>query len=135
MYDRVGGEAFFEDLTARFYAAVANEPLLRPLYPQDPVHFEAARRRLMLFLVQHWGGPSLYRAERGEANLQRRHARFAIGTAERDAWLRHMTEAVRAGRLRPLDETQMLSFFRATANHLVNCAESRPGRADEEDAR
>ena len=31
-----------------------------------------------------------------------------------------MRQAVRAGGLRPLDETQMLSFFEATANHLVN---------------
>jgi hemoglobin len=134
MYDRVGGDAFFEDLTTRFYAAVANEPLLRPLYPQDPANFEAARRRLMLFLVQHWGGPSRYRAQRGDGNLQRRHARFPIGTAERDAWLRHMTAAVRAGGLRPLDETQMLSFFRATANHLVNRTESQSGPEDQEDA-
>ena len=31
-----------------------------------------------------------------------------------------MGEAVRAGGLRPLDESQMLSFFQAQANHLVN---------------
>jgi hemoglobin len=120
MYERAGGQEFFESLTRRFYTAVDGDPTLRPLYPAEPDRFEAARRHLELFLVQHWGGPALYRAERGEARLVERHRRFAIGPAERDAWLHHMAEAVRAGDLRPLDESQMLSFFEAQANHLVN---------------
>jgi hemoglobin len=120
MYERAGGDDYFETLTARFYAAVATDPVLRPLYPEDAARFEAARRHLKLFLIQHWGGPPVYRSERGEARLGRRHRRFAIGPAQRDAWLHHMTQAVKASGLRPLDETQMLGFFQATANHLVN---------------
>ena len=120
MYDRAGGDAFFESLTTRFYAAVATDSVLRPLYPADSARFEAARQHLKLFLIQHWGGPPVYRSERGEARLERRHRRFQIGPAERDAWLRHMTEAVKAAGLRPLDESQMLSFFQATAYHLMN---------------
>ena len=122
MYERAGGEAFFDALTTHFYAAVATDPVLRPLYPEEPARFEAARQHLKLFLIQHWGGPPVYRAERGQAQLERRHRRFLIGPAERDAWLRHMRDAVKAGSLRPLDETQMLSFFEATAHHLVNQA-------------
>jgi hemoglobin len=120
LYERAGGEAFFERLTSRFYAAVAGDPILRSLYPDDPARFEAARQHLKLFLIQHWGGPSLYRSERGEARLGQRHRRFRIGTAERDAWLAHMRDAVRAGGLGPLDETQMMSFFTASANNLIN---------------
>ena len=120
MYDRVGGAEFFDALTRRFYGAVATDPVLRPLYPADDDKFEAARRHLELFLIQHWGGPEVYRSARGEARLRQRHRRFHIGEQERDAWLRHMTEAVKAGGLRPLDETQMLSFFAATAHDLVN---------------
>ena len=120
MYERAGGEAFFETLTRRFYAAVADDPVLRPLYPEEPDRLEAARRHLELFLIQHWGGPAVYRSERGDARLGQRHRRFAIGPVERDAWLRHMRAAVQAGGLRPLDEMQMLSFFEASANQLVN---------------
>ena len=120
MYERAGGEEFFETLTRRFYAAVADDPVLRPLYPDDRAGLEAARRHLELFLIQHWGGPDVYRSERGEARLGWRHRGFAIGAAERDAWLAHMRAAVREGGLRPLDEAQMLSFFQASANHLVN---------------
>ena len=120
LYERAGGDAFFESLTRRFYAAVAADPVLRRVYPTDPDRLEAARRHLELFLIQHWGGPPVYRSERGEARLVERHRRFAIGQAERDAWIRHMAEAVRAGSLRPLDEVQMMSFFERSADHLVN---------------
>ncbi len=120
LFERAGGAPFFETLTRRFYEKVADDPILRPLYPDDPARFEAAQQHLALFLIQHWGGPRSYQAERGDARLGARHRRFAIGAAERDAWLGHMGEAVRAGGLRPLDEMQMLTFFEASANQLVN---------------
>jgi hemoglobin len=120
LYERAGGEAFFASLTRRFYDAVAGDPTLLRLYPSDPDRLEKARQHLEWFLIQHWGGPAVYRSRRGEGRLEERHRRFAIGQEERDAWLHHMTEAVRAGSLRPLDEMQMLSFFQATADHLVN---------------
>lgn len=120
LYDRVGGRPFFEALTRRFYEGVATDPVLRPLYPEDPEGFEAARLHLELFLVQYWGGPSDYDEMRGHPMLRMRHAPFAIGPAERDAWLAHMTEAVRAAGLSPLDEIQMLSYFTTSSTHLIN---------------
>jgi hemoglobin len=120
MFDRAGGEEFFEALTLRFYDSVAADPVLRPLYPEDPRDFEASRQHLKLFLMQYWGGPSIYRSTRGAPQLRARHARFAIGPTERDAWVRHMTAAVKASGLKPLDESQMLSYLSAAASHLVN---------------
>lgn len=122
MFDRVGGVAFFDQLTRRFYTAVAEDPVLRPLYPEDDEGFEAARVHLMWFLVQFWGGPDTYRSERGDPRLRARHARFAIGQAERDAWVSHMTDAVRAAGLKPLDESQMLTYLAGAATQLVNRA-------------
>jgi hemoglobin len=120
MYDRVGGDPFFDDLTTRFYDAVEHDPVLRPLYPMDAEGFEASRRHLRDFLIQFWGGPDTYRTTRGEPRLRQRHVPFAIGTVERDAWVAHMTDAVRAAHLRPLDETQMLGYFAAAATALIN---------------
>src|SRR3990170_3438786 len=54
LYDAIGGSAF-RDLVHRFYAGVADDPVLRPLYPDDDL--TEARERLRLFLVQYWGGP------------------------------------------------------------------------------
>lgn len=120
MYERVGGDAFFDQLTGRFYSAVRQDPVLRPLYPEDDEGFEQARRHLRDFLVQYWGGPDTYNQTRGAPRLRQRHVPFAIGPAERDAWLTHMTDAVRAAKLHPLDEAQMIGYFNAAAATLTN---------------
>lgn len=117
LYQRVGGTAWFEALTGHFYAAVAADPVLRPIYPDD---LSAARDRLCGFLIQYWGGPDDYSQQRGHPRLRMRHMGFAIGPAERDAWYHNMAEAVKAGRLTPDDELDMLGYFAAAANQLVN---------------
>jgi hemoglobin len=117
MYERAGGEPFFKELVDRFYEGVASDPALRPLYPEN---LEEPNEHLRLFLVQYWGGPQTYGELRGHPRLRMRHAPFAIGLAERDAWLRHMEASVRAGGLAPEDEAEMLSYFRSTATQLIN---------------
>jgi hemoglobin len=92
LYDAAGGMPFFERLVGRFYDGVAADPVLRPLYPE--AELDGARRRLTLFLAQYWGGPRTYDEERGHPRLRMRHFPFSIGPAERDAWLRHMREAI-----------------------------------------
>ena len=120
MYERAGGDVFFEKLTRRFYDGVATDPVLRPLYPEDPEEFEQSRVHLMWFLVQYWGGPARYQAERGAPRLRMRHAPFAIGPTERDAWVEHMSEAVKAAGLSPLDETLMLGYLAGAATQMIN---------------
>lgn len=120
MYERVGGREFFDTLTRRFYDAVAVDPVLRPLYPDDPEEFERARVHLRDFLIQYWGGPDTYAETRGAPRLRQRHVPFAIGAAERDAWLTHMTDSVRAAEMHPLDEAQMLGYFNSAASALIN---------------
>jgi hemoglobin len=94
LYDRVGGMAFFADLVGRFYAAVADDLVLRPLYPEADLG--PAQRRLTLFLAQYWGGPRTYDDERGHPRLRMRHVPFAIGPTARDRWLSHMRAALAA---------------------------------------
>ncbi len=91
VYDVVG-PSFFVELVERFYEGVAGDPVLRPLYPDEDL--SAAKARLCGFLVQYWGGPTDYSDARGHPRLRMRHAPFAIGEAERDAWLAHMARAV-----------------------------------------
>lgn len=122
LFERVGGRPFFDALTRRFYEGVAADPVLSRLYPSEPEELEAARVHLELFLVQYWGGPDEYNQRRGHPRLRMRHAPFAIGPAERDAWVEHMTEAVRTAGLSPLDEMQMLSYLTTAADHLINQA-------------
>jgi hemoglobin len=119
MFDRVGGMPFFELLSERFYAGVVDDPVLAPMYPDD---LDGARQRLALFLAQYWGGPGWYSEQRGHPRLRMRHARFAIDDQARQAWMRHMEAAVRAGGLSPDDEATMLDYFSAAADHLRNTA-------------
>ena len=84
----------FEALVARFYQGVEADPVLRALYPEDDL--APAARRLTLFLIQYWGGPTTYAQGRGHPRLRMRHAPFPIGSTERDRWLVHMREAITA---------------------------------------
>jgi hemoglobin len=86
--------SFFDGLVAHFYAAVADDAILRPLYPEADL--APAQRRLTLFLAQYWGGPRTYDDERGHPRLRMRHGPFAIGPAARDRWLVHMRAALAA---------------------------------------
>lgn len=121
VHDAVGGEAFFVELIDHFYAGVAMDPLLRPLYPED---LTDSKRHMVLFLQQYWGGPGTYSAERGHPRLRMRHAPFVIGEAERDAWLRHMAAAldrtVSAHGIGPELEAQLLQYFLGAADFMVN---------------
>jgi hemoglobin len=117
LYERVGGRPWFEALVERFYDGVAEDPVLRPLYPDD---LRASRENLTGFLVQYWGGPATYSQQRGHPRLRMRHAPFRIGPVEAAAWYLHMEAAVRAAGLDPDDEGVVLEYFRNAARHLIN---------------
>lgn len=116
LYDLVGGEETFRRLVSRFYAGVRADPLLRPLYPEEDLG--PAEERLRMFLVQYWGGPRTYSERRGHPRLRMRHAPFSIGVPERDAWLRHMREAVDSLAL-PAEQEQTLWRYLEMAAHSM----------------
>ena len=117
-YDEVGGHATFERLVARFYAAVRTDPVLAPLYPQDD--WEGAETRLRRFLEQYWGGPTTYSDERGHPRLRMRHAPFAIGPAERNAWLTHMRDAVDSLELPAEQDATLWGYLAMAAQSMQN---------------
>ena len=117
LFHRVGGDEWFVGLVDRFYDGVETDPVLRPLYAANLI---GPRKRLAMFLAQYFGGPPSYNAARGHPRLRMRHFKFAIGPNERDAWLRLMTEAVRAGSLDIGDEEDVLGYFASTATMLMS---------------
>lgn len=121
VFEAVGGAGFFVSLVKRFYAGVATDPLLRPLYPDD---LTESIEHLALFLQQYWGGPGTYSEQRGHPRLRQRHMPLVISDAERDAWFGHMAAAldhVVSDRGTPPElEAQMLGYFAQTADFLVN---------------
>jgi hemoglobin len=117
-FDRAGGVDMFTRLVARFYEGVAEDPVLRPLYPEQDL--EPAAERLTLFLIQYWGGPGTYSATRGHPRLRMRHAPFVIGEAERDAWLRHMQVALAEMQLDADIASRMWDYFVMAADSMRN---------------
>ncbi|MGH3736806.1 MAG: globin [Micromonosporaceae bacterium] len=117
-YDAVGGAATFAKLVEEFYAGVATDPVLRPLYPEQDLG--PAAERLRMFLEQYWGGPRTYSDQRGHPRLRMRHAPFRIGAAERDAWLAHMRRAVDTLDLPEHLEAQLWDYLVRAAYFMVN---------------
>ena len=110
---------FFEGLVDRFYDGVATDPELLRIYP-EPDDLTAARRRLTLFLAQYWGGPETYNAERGHPRLRMRHFPFEIDPGARDAWLRHMREAIAWMDPPPEVARRLHSYFDMAAEAMRN---------------
>lgn len=112
---------FFERLVDRFYEGVRSDDVLLPLYPEADL--AGARRRLTLFLVQYWGGPTTYLEERGHPRLRARHSPFSIGYLERDRWLFHMTAAIDAADAPPEARDRLREYVTLAADAMRNLDE------------
>jgi hemoglobin len=129
LYDRVGGMSFFERLVDRFYDGIRDDPVVGPMYdagPDDPA-LAGPRRRLTLFLVQYWGGPTTYLAERGHPRLRARHFPFPIDASARDRWLLHMREAIDASDASPDVREELHSYMTVAAEAMLNVDEPAGG--------
>jgi hemoglobin len=105
-------------LVHRFYAGVAQDPELRPMYPEEDL--SGAEDRLRMFLQQYWGGPTTYSEQRGHPRLRMRHVGFRIGLHERDLWLRHMRAALDSLELDPELEGPLWAYLEMAAHSMVN---------------
>lgn len=119
-YEQFGGEEFFTALVADFYAGVAADDSLRPMYPEEDLG--PAERRLRLFLMQYWGGPKTYGDERGHPRLRMRHAPFPIDEDAKQRWLAHMRVALDARQLPPEEDATLWNYLVAAAESMLNVA-------------
>lgn len=117
-FEQVGGEPTFRRLVHRFYQGVAQDELLRPMYPEEDLG--PAEERLTLFLMQYWGGPRTYSEQRGHPRLRMRHVPFTVDRAAHDAWLKHMRAAVDELALPADAERQLWDYLTYAAASMVN---------------
>jgi hemoglobin len=120
-YDAVGGADTFHAIVSRFYELVAEDEILRPIYPEEDL--SGAEERLRMFLEQYWGGPRTYSERRGHPRLRMRHVPFRISPIERDAWLRCMHTAIASIDSTTLDDEhrrELLDYLQMAAHSLVN---------------
>jgi hemoglobin len=118
LFETAGGMPFFEALVGHFYEGVADDPVLRRVYPNEDL--TGACHRLTLFLAQYWGGPTTYDTERGHPRLRMRHFPFEIGPLERDRWLAHMRAAIAAVNPPPDVAARLRQYFDMAAEAMRN---------------
>ncbi|HWJ82121.1 MAG TPA: globin [Nocardioides sp.] len=117
-YEEIGGFETFRRIVARFYEGVAQDEVLRPLYPEEDLG--PAEERFLLFLVQYWGGPTTYSEQRGHPRLRMRHAPFPVDSTARDHWLAHFRTALDEAGLTPAQHARFWEYVTHAANFMVN---------------
>jgi hemoglobin len=120
LYEVIGGEARVREMVDRFYDLMELEPEFALLRAVHPPRLENARERLFMFLSGWMGGPDLYIAEHGHPRLRMRHMPFAIGTRERDQWLRAMAWAMEDVGIDEALRLRLMESFYQTADWMRN---------------
>jgi hemoglobin len=133
MFERVGGAVAIDRLVEAFYRRMDTLPEARTIRAMHAPDLEPVKNVLKRYLSEWTGGPKLYSPEKGHPRLRQRHLGFAIGNAERDAWLLCMrgalAETVADDRARQeLDAamTKLADWMRNQAGNPHDAGVSRP---------
>jgi hemoglobin len=94
MFERVGGAVTIDRLVEAFYERMDSLPEAKTIRAMHAPDLGAVKNVLKRYLSEWTGGPKLYSPEKGHPRLRQRHMGFAIGNAERDAWLLCMRGAL-----------------------------------------
>ncbi|MEY9180162.1 hemoglobin [Bradyrhizobium sp. USDA 326] len=94
LFDRIGGSATIDALVDRFYERMDMLPEAKGIRAMHADDLGLIRDVLKRYLTEWTGGPKLYSPEKGHPRLRQRHIGFAIGDAERDAWMLCMRGAL-----------------------------------------
>ncbi len=117
VYEAVGGIEVFRRVSKRFHDKIEHDPALRGFFPKNMVALE---ERVALYLAERTGGPSFYSTARGKNSLFCRHAHLAIGTAEAEHWLEHMTISLAEEGVSAEASTRLLSNLTELAATLAD---------------
>lgn len=119
-YELLGGETKLRELVDRFYDLMDLEPAFAGIRRLHPTDLASSRDKLYLFLSGWLGGPGLYAERYGHPMLRARHLPFAIGTAERDAWMACMIRAMEELGVNETLRAALAQAFFGTADWMRN---------------
>jgi hemoglobin len=120
LYDVIGGEARLRELVDRFYDLMELEPEFAGIRAMHPSPIDSSRDKLFMFLSGWMGGPNLYIERHGHPRLRARHLPFAIGSSERDQWLRAMAWAMEEVGIDEALRLRLMESFYQTADWMRN---------------
>ena len=119
IFSLVDGDKFFLQLVEIFYEKVAEDDILRSMFPDS---FVEPKENLFLFLRKIFGGPDDYTSKRGHPMMRRRHLPFPIGLSERNRWIKLMLESLEemgVTKSHPI-RAPMEEYFQNVATHMIN---------------
>lgn len=119
-FARLGGATVIEQLVERFYLLMDSLPEAATIRAMHGPNLAPVKEVLVRYLTEWTGGPQVYSAERGHPRLRRKHLPFAIGQAERDAWMLCMTRALDNVVADPDLKDQLTRAFAKTADFIRN---------------
>jgi hemoglobin len=125
-FDLLGGRDGVTRLVDAFYRQMDTRADARGIRAMHAPDLASTKAVLVLYLCEWLGGPKDYSAERGHPRLRMRHAGFAIGVAERDAWLACMAAALDEVGAAPHLQRELMAAFFKTADWMRNTANATP---------
>jgi hemoglobin len=125
----LGAATGLRGLVDRFYDLMDEVPEFHSIRKLHPQELTGSREKLYLFLSGWLGGPQLYVEKYGHPMLRARHLPFAIGIAERDAWLACMLQAMEDVGVDEGLRAALLKAFFDTADWMRNRQEPAAGNA------
>jgi len=118
LYQRLGGTDGCRKLSAALYSHLAPDPALRHFFPGKSQR--CAIEAFAAFLFQFLEGPPEDSQDRWFLSLRESHGRFAIGNAEREAWMRGMARALAEVEIEEPVRDALLGFFAKSSGYIVN---------------
>lgn len=117
LYDRIGPDALAALVTA-FYARVAADPELAPIFPAE---LTLTAGKQLAFLTGFTGGPPLYHQRFGNPMLRARHLPHPVTPRRAQAWLTCMAAALEAtSEVAQADAQELYAALARVATHMVN---------------
>ena len=120
LYQTIGGAPVLRQMVDRFYDLMELEAEFAGIRAMHPPATDGSRDKLYFFLTGWMGGPDLYIEKFGHPRLRARHLPYAIGTSERDQWLRAMAWAMEDTGIDEALRVRLMESFYQTADWMRN---------------
>jgi len=93
-YQALGAYDGIKKLVDDFYDIMASLKQAEKIFNMHPANNEVSRDKLTCFLSGWTGGPRLFKEKYGAISIPMAHQHLEIGTAEKDAWMTCMAQAL-----------------------------------------
>jgi hemoglobin len=130
MFDRIGGAVAVDRLVEAFYGHMDTLPEAKKIRDMHAPDLGQVKIVLKRYLSEWTGGPKLYSPEKGHPRLRQRHMGFAIGNAERDAWLLCMRKALGETIADPAARAELDANMTKLADWMRNQADNPHDRGE-----